>query len=184
MDHIRGVLAKWSGSDDDAQVLGVTKQGAIGIRNINAMVQASVSPGNRSSEVGSSRRAIRSSTLRTTTSGTARWAKSKGSWTLNGGPSLLCWLDGTQHEITEGNFHRIDLAYAITVHIAQASQFKRVIVPVVKSRLLDRTMIYTALTRGIEHMVLLTTGTHSTRPSSRRMARNSGSLASRCESGH
>ncbi|HEY1238984.1 MAG TPA: ATP-dependent RecD-like DNA helicase [Bryobacteraceae bacterium] len=51
--------------------------------------------------------------------------------------------------------HRIDLAYAITVHKAQGSQFTRVIVPVVRSRLLDRTLIYTALTRGIEQVVFI-----------------------------
>jgi hypothetical protein len=49
--------------------------------------------------------------------------------------------------------------------------------------LLDRTMIYTALTRGMEQVVLLANGTHSTRPSSRRLACKSGRLASRCESG-
>jgi len=49
----------------------------------------------------------------------------------------------------------VDLAYAITVHKAQGSQFKRVIVPVTRSRLLDRTLIYTALTRGIEQVVFI-----------------------------
>ena len=44
---------------------------------------------------------------------------------------------------------------AITVHKAQGSQFKRVIVPVTWSRLLDRTLIYTALTRGIEQVVFI-----------------------------
>jgi exodeoxyribonuclease V alpha subunit len=47
------------------------------------------------------------------------------------------------------------LAYAITVHKAQGSQFKRVIVPIVKTRLLDRTLIYTALTRGVEQVVFV-----------------------------
>ena len=49
----------------------------------------------------------------------------------------------------------MDLAYAITVHKTQGSQFKRVIVPVTRSRLLDRTLIYTALTRGIEQVVFI-----------------------------
>ena len=49
----------------------------------------------------------------------------------------------------------MDLAYAITVHKAQGSQFKRVIVPVIRSRLLDRTLIYTALTRGMEQVVFI-----------------------------
>ena len=44
---------------------------------------------------------------------------------------------------------------AITVHKAQGSQFKRLIVPLVRSRLLDRTMIYTALTRGVDQVVFI-----------------------------
>ena len=73
----------------------------------------------------------------------------------DGRRALLCSLDGARHEILEEVFHRIELAYAITVHKAQGSQFKRVIVPVVRSRLLDRTLIYTALTRGIEQVVFI-----------------------------
>jgi len=73
----------------------------------------------------------------------------------NGRRSLLCSFDGTRHEILEEDFHRIDLAYAITVHKAQGSQFHRVIIPIVKSRLLDRTLIYTAMTRGIEQVVFI-----------------------------
>jgi exodeoxyribonuclease V alpha subunit len=73
----------------------------------------------------------------------------------NGRRSLLCCLDGVRREIPEGHFHRLDLAYAITVHKAQGSQFKRVIMPVVTSRLLDRTLIYTALTRGMEQVVFI-----------------------------
>jgi len=73
----------------------------------------------------------------------------------NGKRSILCCLDGARQEIPEEHFHRIDLAYAITVHKAQGSQFKRVIAPVVRSRLLDRTLIYTALTRGMEQVVFI-----------------------------
>jgi exodeoxyribonuclease V alpha subunit len=73
----------------------------------------------------------------------------------DGGRSLLCFLDGARREIAESEFHRIDLAYAITVHKAQGSQFKRVIVPVFRNRLLDRTLVYTALTRGVEQVVFV-----------------------------
>lgn len=36
----------------------------------------------------------------------------------------------------------------MTVHKAQGSQWRRIIVPVTKSRLLDRTLLYTAITRA------------------------------------
>ncbi|MCE0482604.1 MAG: ATP-binding domain-containing protein [Methylacidiphilales bacterium] len=40
-------------------------------------------------------------------------------------------------------------------HKAQGSQFQRVIVPVFMSRLLDRTLLYTAITRAQEQVVLV-----------------------------
>lgn len=65
--------------------------------------------------------------------------------------------DGHDRPVTYGQDRReaLDLAYAISVHKAQGSQFRRVIVPVFPNRLLDRTLIYTALTRATEQVVLV-----------------------------
>lgn len=49
----------------------------------------------------------------------------------------------------------MELAYAITVHKSQGSQFKRVVIPIVKGNLLDKALVYTAITRGIEQVVLV-----------------------------
>lgn len=49
----------------------------------------------------------------------------------------------------------MDLAYAITVHKSQGSQFSRVVIPVFDSRILDRTLIYTAITRAKYQVVLI-----------------------------
>lgn len=46
-------------------------------------------------------------------------------------------------------------SYSITVHKSQGSQFNRVIVPITKNRLLDMTLIYTAITRGVTQVVLV-----------------------------
>jgi len=46
-------------------------------------------------------------------------------------------------------------SYSITIHKSQGSQFKRIVVPVRSSRLLDQALIYTAVTRGIEQVVLV-----------------------------
>lgn len=68
---------------------------------------------------------------------------------------VICNFDGRKIGMTEADLANIDLAYAITIHKAQGSQFKRVVIPVTKSRLLDRTLIYTALTRGVEQVVFV-----------------------------
>lgn len=57
----------------------------------------------------------------------------------------------------------LNLAYALTVHKAQGSEFKKVFVILPKnSRLLSRELVYTALTRSREQLVLLIEGDGAT----------------------
>jgi len=157
IERMLSVRAEWSGCRD-VQILGVTKRGASGTRNINATMHARASAGKPRLD---------------------RWAFAEGEpiiylandyqkelWNgslgriekivgSNGRQSLLCRLDGVGHEVPEEDFPRLELAYAITVHKSQGSQFDRVIVPVFESRLLDRTLIYTAMTRGVEQVVFI-----------------------------
>jgi exodeoxyribonuclease V alpha subunit len=49
----------------------------------------------------------------------------------------------------------MDLAYAITCHKSQGSQFGKVIIPVASSRIMDRTLLYTAITRAQDQVVLV-----------------------------
>jgi exodeoxyribonuclease V alpha subunit len=58
-------------------------------------------------------------------------------------------------DFREDRRYALDLAYAISVHKAQGSQFRRVVIPVFPNRLLDRTLVYTALTRAQEQVVLV-----------------------------
>ncbi len=48
-----------------------------------------------------------------------------------------------------------EIAYAITCHKAQGSQFSKVIVPIRAARNLDSRMLYTAITRGKTQVVLV-----------------------------
>ena len=50
---------------------------------------------------------------------------------------------------------RLEHAYAISVHRAQGSEFCSVIVPIVPSRVLDSPMLYTAVTRAKERVILV-----------------------------
>jgi ATP-dependent exoDNAse (exonuclease V) alpha subunit len=50
----------------------------------------------------------------------------------------------------------LELAYALTVHKAQGSEFKKVFVIIPKNcRLLSRELLYTSLTRSRDQLVLL-----------------------------
>lgn len=72
-------------------------------------------------------------------------------------PGLLCRFEGKNYVDFIGSecLYKMALAYALTTHKAQGSQFKRVIIPILKSRLLDRTMLYTALTRARQQVVFV-----------------------------
>ncbi len=56
--------------------------------------------------------------------------------------------DGQVTEIRRNDLDRVLRGWAITTHKAQGSAFQRVIIPIVPSRLLDRAMLYTAVTRA------------------------------------
>ncbi len=57
----------------------------------------------------------------------------------------------------DGELDEIVLAYAISVHKSQGSEYKAVVVPVLSQHfvLLQRNLIYTAVTRGKELVVMV-----------------------------
>ena len=65
------------------------------------------------------------------------------------------WDDGVRRPIVDEMLDDLELGYAITVHKAQGSQWPRVIVAVTASRLLDRTLLYTAVTRAQRQVILV-----------------------------
>lgn len=70
-------------------------------------------------------------------------------------PCCVCDFEGTEYHLTTRQMNALKHSYSITVHKSQGSQFKRVIVPIRESRLLDQTLIYTAVTRGVDQVVLV-----------------------------
>lgn len=64
-------------------------------------------------------------------------------------------FEGTDYWFKSSQIHALAHAYSITVHKSQGSQFERVIIPIRRSRLLDQALIYTAVTRGVEQVVIV-----------------------------
>ncbi len=67
----------------------------------------------------------------------------------------VLWDDGIRRPVAEEMLDDLELGYAITVHKAQGSQWPRVIVPLTGHRLLDRTLIYTAVTRAQKQVLIV-----------------------------
>ena len=66
------------------------------------------------------------------------------------------WDDGEVRPFDVALLDCIELGYALTVHKSQGSQWKRVIVCLPSnSRMIDRSLVYTALTRAQQEVVLL-----------------------------
>jgi len=67
----------------------------------------------------------------------------------------VLWDDGERRPILESMLDDLELGNAVTVHKAQGSQWARVIVVLTGSRMLDRTLIYTAMTRAQSQVILV-----------------------------
>lgn len=66
-------------------------------------------------------------------------------------------FDGNEVSYSRMEWNQLRLAYCISIHKAQGSQFKMVLLPIVQqfSRMLQRNLLYTAITRAAEKLVLI-----------------------------
>lgn len=69
---------------------------------------------------------------------------------------LVVSFDGTEVAYGKQDFNQIALAYCCSIHKSQGSEFPIVVLPVVRGyhRMLKRNLIYTAVTRGKEFLIL------------------------------
>ncbi len=70
---------------------------------------------------------------------------------------LVIGFDGRNIDYSRDEIQEIDLAYCITIHKSQGSEFRTVIMPMTTSHyvMLMRTLLYTGLTRAKEKIVLV-----------------------------
>lgn len=160
-ERVSGVLfdvCKTWGHGTDIQILGVTKSGVAGVRTINEYFHQNLASGKRRLydwrfAEGDPIIHLENDYEHLLFNGTLGYVTDIV--TDKDGLALTCEFSELKHTFKEAELYKIALAYGITVHKAQGSQFRKVAIPITKSRLLDRTMIYTALTRGIEQVVFV-----------------------------
>ena len=71
--------------------------------------------------------------------------------------TLEAEFDGERHPFDRGEFGDLALAYAISIHKSQGSEYPVVIVPLLKAHfmMLQRNLLYTAITRGKKKVFLV-----------------------------
>ena len=70
---------------------------------------------------------------------------------------IIIDFDGNQVKYTPSNYHNFRLAYAISIHKSQGSEFDTVVIPIVKGykKMLYQKLIYTAVTRAKKNLFLI-----------------------------
>src|SRR5699024_8709864 len=70
---------------------------------------------------------------------------------------LIVDFEGDIVEYTSQDFGQLTLAYCMSIHKAQGSEFKIVVMPIVRShlRMLRKNLIYTGMTRAKQALFLL-----------------------------
>jgi exodeoxyribonuclease V alpha subunit len=72
-------------------------------------------------------------------------------------PGLTINFNGEQIEYTKGELGEIQLAYAISIHKSQGSEYPAVIIPLLKQHfmMLQRNLVYTGITRARQKVYLV-----------------------------
>ncbi len=74
-----------------------------------------------------------------------------------GAGTLIANFDGARHDFDRGALGNLALAYAISIHKSQGSEYPVVIIPLLKAHfvMLQRNLLYTAITRGKKKVILV-----------------------------
>lgn len=146
---------------DDIQVLSPMHNGAAGVRELNKVLQHALNGHSKVCWQGSERKFLMGDKVMQTKNNYDKEV-------FNGDIGRICGVDksdgvlivdfyGRKVEYTFEQLDEVTLAYAMTIHKSQGNEFKAVIVPVTTSHyiMLQRNLIYTAVTRARELLVLV-----------------------------
>jgi exodeoxyribonuclease V alpha subunit len=147
----------------DIQVLCPMNRGSIGVRELNTALQGAlnpVRPGEPAAERFGWRFQVRDKVIQTENN----YKKE----VFNGDIGIIEKIDPVEQELSIrfddrlvqyefGELDEVSLAYAVTIHKAQGSEFPAVVIPVAMQHfmLLQRNLIYTGITRAKRLLVVV-----------------------------
>ncbi len=144
---------KWLNPVTDVQVLAPMHKGVAGVANLNAQLQAALNGSRQGIKTvsGEYRPGDKLIQLRNNYDKDLFNGDIGEVIAIDGVKgTLTADFDGTKHTFERGEFGDLGLAYAISIHKSQGSEYPVVIVPLLKAHfvMLQRNLIYTAITRG------------------------------------
>ena len=158
-------IPKYFGPSIEIQVLTPMIRGSLGAASLNIMLQQSLNPpGKETAEITIGERIFRTGDRvihRRNNYDLNVFNGDIGAITRIDNINLCCEVtflpDQRRVEYNREQITELDLAYAITIHKSQGSEFDAVIIPVLTQhyRMLFRNLIYTGLTRGKTLAVLV-----------------------------
>ncbi|MEO6875146.1 MAG: ATP-dependent RecD-like DNA helicase [Opitutaceae bacterium] len=153
-------LWKWFNPAADIQVLAPMHKGVAGVANLNLALQAALNPHERglrglTAEYRSGDKVIQlrnnyDKNLFNGDIGTVTGIDASAG-------TLEAEFDGERHPFDRGEFGDLALAYAISIHKSQGSEYPVVIIPLLKGHfmMLQRNLLYTAITRGKKKVLIV-----------------------------
>ncbi len=178
LDLVRSRLPKAYGYDSltDIQVLSPSKKGTAGTVSLNVMLQERLNPPSRNKEEhkrGTTVFREGDKVIQMRNDYGINWTNpvegAEGAGIFNGDVGVIKSIDNGERALTvvfddgklvEYPFTSLDmleLAYALTVHKSQGCEFKAIVIPVCRFMplLMTRNLLYTAITRAREMVVLV-----------------------------
>ena len=160
---------------EDIQVILPNRRGAGGTEEVNQLLQAAVNPPDRGKrQVKTNGGVFREGdrVMQTTNNYEIEWRKNdeaeRGTGIFNGDIGVILVIDNdARHMVIRFDertavygfdmLDQLELAYAVTVHKAQGSEYPVVIfgASLVRSRLLTRCLLYTAMTRAKKMLIMV-----------------------------
>ena len=144
----------------DVQILAPMHKGVAGVGNLNAQLQAALNPDARGLRwngmefrPGDKVIQLRNNYDKNLFNGDIGTIASVDAEA----GTLVATFDRDPHEFSRGEMGDLALAYAISIHKSQGSEYPAVIVPLLKGHfmMLQRNLLYTAITRGKKKVFLV-----------------------------
>lgn len=144
---------KWPHPVRDVQVLAPMHKGVAGVGNLNAQLQGALNPHQRGLRTATGEYRVGDKVIQLRNNYDKNLFNGDIGTVVAIDPeagTLEADFDGERHAFERSEFTDMALAYAISIHKSQGSEYPVVIVPLLKAHfmMLQRNLLYTAITRG------------------------------------